>query len=137
MGSTIKEKLHAQVLFAHRPYITLLTCKILRTRILSLYLKKGSVSQIVELHVLEDGIRVSKQSVHLFLKRYSQYKHSQESLDQVILHRYLRIQCNSCSHTQLHFAETHLAYFFEDVIWSDETTVHVETPGCFFLLKGR
>ena len=45
-----------------------------KQRILSLHWRGLKVSSIVEYLVLEDGIRVSKQGVRQFLKRYQHYR---------------------------------------------------------------
>ena len=153
-----------------------------KQRILSLHLKGWKVSVIVEYLVLEDGIRVSKQGVREFLKRYCVYNtiarkpgsglppklspSVQQLIEdamreddettatqlQAILARYrvyvslativrnrqelgwvyrgsayCQLIRNANKGKRLDFARIYLHDNFDDVIWSDETTVQLET----------
>ena len=153
-----------------------------KLRILSLHWQGVKVSAIAECLVLEDHIRVSKQGVHLFLKRYSIRnsisrkpgsgycaKLSPESKQIIetamrfddettatqlqttlaehgvyvslatIVHNqvelgwvyrgsaYCQLIRDSNKEKRLEFALAHQNDSFDNVIWSDETTVQLET----------
>ena len=153
-----------------------------KQRILSMYWQGCTVTEVVEILVLEDGIRVSKQGVRDFLKRYNQYgtiarkpgsgscpKLSTEvlqiieramrdddettatqlqailaekdvyvSLTTIIRNRhqlgwiyrgsaYCQLIRPRNAEKRLAFAQTYLHDIFEDVIWSDESTIQLET----------
>ena len=153
-----------------------------KQRILSLHWRGLKVSSIVEYLVLEDGIRVSKQGVRQFLKRYQHYRtiarkpgsgippklspavqqlieramreddettatqiqailaryHIYVSLATIVRNRrelgwvyrgsaYCQLIRNANKVKRMDFALVHLHDNFDDVIWSDETTVQLET----------
>ena len=153
-----------------------------KRRILSLHLKGWKVSVIVEYLVLEDGIRVSKQGVRQFLKRYHIYntiarkqgsclrpklspsvqqlienamRENGEttitqlqamlahygvyvSLATIVRNRqelgwvyrgsaYCQLILNASRGKRFDFARIYLHNDFDDMIWSDETTVQLET----------
>ena len=161
-----------------------------KQRILSLHWQGCTVSEIAEILVLEDGIRVSRPGVRMFLKRYNQTgtiarkpgsgcypKLSPEvlqliedamrndgettatqlqailaakdvyvSLTTIIRNRHqlgwiyrgsaycqLIRPCNV--EKRLLFAQTYFYDRFEDVIWSDETTIQLETHKRFCYRK--
>ncbi len=153
-----------------------------KQRILSLHWQGCTVSEVVEMLVLEDGIKISKQGVRMFLKRYNQTgtiarktgsgcclklssavmhivedamrnddettatqlqallaaKDVYVSLATITRNRHLlgwtyrgSAYCQLIrpinAQKRLAFAQTYLRDSFADVIWSDESTIQLET----------
>ena len=154
-----------------------------KQRILSLHWQGCRVSQITETLILEEGIRVSKQGVRMFLKRFNQYGtiarrpgsgfpprlslSVQEMIDKttatqlqallasekiyvslstIVRNRlqlgwiyrgsaYCQLIRPRNQEKRLEFARAYLHDHFEDVIWSDETTVQLEAHKRFCYRK--
>ena len=161
-----------------------------KQRILSLHWQGHRVSAIVDCLVLEDGIRISKQGLRQFLKRYDKYKTIARkpgsgpstklspavqqmienamreddettatqlqaklasqgiyvSLATIVRNRktlgwiyrgsaYCQLIRNVNKEKRLTWARTFLHDNFDDVIWSDETTVQMETHRRFCYRK--